>query len=405
MTDLQPVANLSERELNRRAEQFPLGAAVTLEMLAAPDCEVMLDELRRAEPVSWIPDLGGWLVSSREIARNLLLPRGDVTVQSEQNMVRASLGRMMLTVDAEEHGRMRGPFERSFRPREVERRFEDYLRELSTELIGGFASEHEFEVGRQFAAPYAVRTAGRVLGLDLGDVGRIDGFYSDFAGAMEYTGDPEPLRRADDARSKLNELLRTRLAGSTESDSLASDVAGESAGVLSQDELVAQLRVVMFGAIETIQASIMNTLLLLQLNPGAYLEVLADTSLFAGAVSESVRLIPPVAFVERWTRESIELGGVEIGPREFVGVSVIGANRDPSTFDRPHEFDVHRANSHRALSFSFGEHHCIGFHLARLQTTVGLEEITRHLGRLSMTDHNAPEGFAFRRPSFLRMAW
>jgi cytochrome P450 len=399
------MADIDERELVRRTERFPRGAAVTLEQLAAPDCDVLLDELRSEEPVSWIPELGGWLVSSRELARTLLLPRSDVTVQSQQNMVRASLGRMMLTVDAEEHDRMRGPFEGSFRPREVGRHFEHYLRELSAELVGAFIEKREVEIGSQFAAPFAVRTAGRVLGLELGDVARIDGFYSDFAGAMEYTGDPEPLRRADDARRELNTLLRSRLKGPTGLDSFATDVAAQSAGQLSEDEMIAQLRVVMFGAIETIQASVMNTLLLLQLNPSAYDEVLADRSLLSGAVSESVRLIPPVAFVERWAKEPLRLGGVDIGTREFIGVSIIGANRDPAIFESPQEFQLHRENSHRALSFSFGEHHCIGFHLARLQTVIALEEITQRLGRLSMTSYQAPEGFAFRRPGHLTMGW
>ena len=41
---------------------------------------------------------------------------------------------------------------------------------------------------------------GRVLGLSLDDVARIDGFYSAFAGAMVYDGNPEPQRLADAAR-------------------------------------------------------------------------------------------------------------------------------------------------------------------------------------------------------------
>ena len=53
--------------------------------------------------------------------------------------------------------------------------------------------------------------AGRMLGLSLGDVARIDGFYAAFAGAMVYDGNPEPQRLADAARAELNDILHAEL--------------------------------------------------------------------------------------------------------------------------------------------------------------------------------------------------
>ena len=45
---------------------------------------------------------------------------------------------------------------------------------------------------------------------------------------------------------------------------------------MTDDEAVAQLRVIMFGGIETIQSGIMNTLLLLLRDPEALAAVKAD---------------------------------------------------------------------------------------------------------------------------------
>ncbi len=405
MSDLQPIGGLSSEDAEQRAQRFPIGATVSLEDLGASDCEVLLDQLRDNEPVSWLPALGGWLITERETARSLLRPRSDVTVQSRQNMVRASLGRMMLTVDTDEHDRMRKPLEGPFRPREVEERFASYVRDLANQLIDTFIVDGEADVVSAFASPYAVQTAGKVIGLELGDVAQINDFYADFAGTMEYAGDPEPLRRADQARARLDDLLRASLASPTSADSLAKEVLIDSSNDLNEEELIAQLRVIMFGAVETIQASITNTLLLLQLNPSAEREISADPTLLANAVDESLRMIPPVAFIERWSKEPLDLGGVAISTHEFIGISVIAANRDPGTFEHPHSFDLHRSNTIRALSFSFGEHHCLGFHLARLQTTGALEELHRRLGALTLVDHRAPEGFAFRRPALLRLSW
>ena len=378
---------VSEREDVQRRQAFPAGAAVTLADLEDAGREHVLDELREREPVTWLPALRGWLVTAREPARQILLPKSGATVEAEQNMVRASLGRMMLTVDGVEHERYRQPFEAPFRAREVEREFGAPIREFARELIGRIGEETELT--EAFAAPFAVGVAAQVIGLPLDDVPRIDGFYAVFAGAMEYTGDPEPLAQADVARAELTALLIEGLA--------RSKVVEESD--LTPEQVAAQLRVVMFGAIETIQASVLTTLMLLIQHPEAMAEVRADRALLAGAVDEAIRWMPPVAFTERWTREPVTLAGVEIREREFVGVSVIAANRDPSVFPDPLRYDIHRANARHGLSFSSGEHHCLGVHLARMQTVIALEEMLDAWPSIDLVSVTPPSGFAFRRPA------
>ena len=381
---------VSDSEDAQRRQAFPAGAAVTLADLEEAGREHVLDELREREPVTWLPALGGWLITAREPARQLLLPKSGATVEAEQNMVRASLGRMMLTVDGEEHERYREPFEIPFRARESERLFADSIRAYARELIARIhASEASgrVELTEAFAAPFAVGVAAQVIGLPLDDVRRIDSFYSAFAAAMEYTGDPEPLQRAEAARAELTALLLEGRSQVVE----ASD--------LTPEEVAAQLRVVMFGAIETIQASVLTTLMLLIKHPDSMAQVRADRSLLAGAVDEAIRWMPPVAFMERWTRQPVTLAGVDIGEREFVGVSVIAANRDPSVFEDPLRFDIHRSNARHGLSFSSGEHHCLGVHLARMQTVIALEAMLDAWPSIDLVSVTPPSGFAFRRPA------
>lgn len=395
----------ADEDAERRA-RFPVGARITFEDLEAAGREPVIDELRDREPVSWVPALGGWLVSGWEPARQVLHPRTPTTVEAEQNLVRASLGRMMLTVDGSEHTRMRTALDAPFRAREIEERFGDSLRGLVEELVVGLRGQSGAEIGQDFAAPYAVRMAGQALGLSLDDVARIDGFYADFAGAMVYDGDPEPVRRADRARADLNALLLDELdrCRRRPDGSITSALAQDGRG-LSDDEIVAQLRVVMFGAIETIQASVMNTLLLLLQHPSQLDDVRREPGLLDGAVAEAIRLVPPVAFVERWTREPVRVADVDIPAREFVGVSVIGANRDPAVFADPGVFDVRRPNAGRALSFSYGIHACLGLHLARIQSTAAIGGLLAAFPGLELGRFEPPSGFAFRRPASLEIGW
>jgi cytochrome P450 len=224
---------------------------------------------------------------------------------------------------------------------------------------------------------------------------------------MTYDGDPEPQRRTDDARAAFNEILLAELAQAREQPdgSITSAVVNEPATELSDDEIAAQLRVILFGAIETVESMVTNALFLLLSHPDQLAAVRSDGALVANAVEEAMRLIPPVAFIERWTAGPTAIGGVELGRGEFVGVSTLAANRDPEVFEDPLRFDVRRDNCRHQLAFSFGVHHCLGFNMARMQGPIAVSAILERLPGLELVDPPAPHGFAFRRPPELRLRW
>jgi cytochrome P450 len=63
-------------------------------------------------------------------------------------------------------------------------------------------------------------------------------------------------------------------------------------------------------------------------------------------------------------------------------------NRDEAHFDDPFRFDVRRENN-RHLAFAYGEHYCLGVHLARLTLRVEFEEILRTFESVELTGHPA----------------
>jgi cytochrome P450 len=398
---------LDEQEASARVARFPAGAAIDFADLEEHARANALDRLRAAEPVSWVPALGGWLVTSYPLARDVLCRRRGVTVWAEPNLVRASLGVMMLTTDAAEHDRQRAPFDEPFRMRSVRKRFEGTVAARVDELVATLASRGGCELGTDFAAPFAVGVAGDILGLSLEDVARIRDFYDAFAGAMVYDGDPEPQRRAGAARAALTELLLAEIARArrTPDGSVTSAVANDGQTGLTDDEVAAQLRVILFGAIETVESAILNTLLLLLTHPDQLAAVRADPALLPNAVEESLRLIPPVAFIERWTSEPTEIGGVDLGPGEFIGISALAANRDDAVFPDPLRYDAARENARHHLAFSFGLHYCLGVNMARMQIVAAVRALLERLPALELAEAAEPHGFAFRKPAELRLRW
>jgi len=354
-----------------------------------------------------VPALGGWLVTSHALARLLLSRRDEFTVWAEPNLVRASLGVMMLSTDGDEHARQRRPFEEPFGVRPVRARFAEPVKRRVDAMVGELAPRGGCELVEEFAAPFAIGVAGDILGLSLDDVARVQEFYEAFAGAMVYDGDPEPQRRADAARTELDAILLAEVERSRArpDNSITSAVANDPARGLSDEEIVAQLRVILFGAIETVESTLANAVLLLLTNPEALELVRAEPGLMGNAIEEGMRLIPPVAFIERWTAESCELGDVELGAGEFLGVSTVAANRDPAVFPDPARFDVRRGNARHHLTLSHGHHHCLGFNLGRMQCQTALIALFERLPELEIAHAPEPTGFAFRRPATLELRW
>ena len=407
MQALVPQVAVDESEDAARRERFPAGSAIEFADLELDSRVGALDRLRGEEPISWVPALGGWLVTSHKLARELLSRRDEFTVWAEPNLVRASLGVMMLTTDGDEHARQRRPFEEPFGVRPVRRRFAEPVGRRVEALLDELAPRGGCELVEEFAAPFAIGVAGDVLGLSLDDVARVQGFYEAFAGAMIYDGDPEPQRRADAARAELDAILLTEVERSRAQpdNSITSAVANDPARGLADEEIVAQLRVILFGAIETVESTLANAVLLLLRHHDQLAVVRAEPDCLGNAIEEGMRLIPPVAFIERWTAQPCSLGAVDLGAGEFVGVSTVAANRDPDVFSAPERFDVRRANARHHLTLSHGHHHCLGFNLGRMQCQVALAAMFERLPGLEIAHAPEPAGFAFRRPATLELRW
>ena len=67
--------------------------------------------------------------------------------------------------------------------------------------------------------------------------------------------------------------------------------------------------------------------------------------------------------------EALEIGGVSVKAGQTVVLVLGSANRDPSVFSEPNQFDVARQNSGQHLTFGFGPHSCLGKQIAALEVS------------------------------------
>jgi cytochrome P450 len=376
-----------------------LGGALTLDGLeASPYAD--LARLREDEPVSWVPALGGWLVTRRDLCIEVMRDAERFTVDDPRFSTAQVVGPSMLSLDGEEHRRHRDPFAAAFRRPEVAERFSGRVRDEARRLVDDLAPTGGAEVRRDLAGPLAVRVV--VAALDLLDVepARVLGWYDEIVSAVDRVSAGGPVGdRARAAVASLDEHVGASMER-------GEGVLARARATLTRSEIVSNAAVMMFGGIETSEGMTTSLFWHVLSTPGALDGLRADPTLVANAVEESLRLEPAASRVDRYATTDVELGGAGIRLGDLVIVSLTAANRDPAVFPDPDRFDVRRANARAHVTFAHGPHACVGLHLARLETRSALEVALEGWPGLTLApDSTAPTGLVFRKPRALHVRW
>ncbi|HLH65394.1 MAG TPA: cytochrome P450 [Solirubrobacteraceae bacterium] len=388
--------------------RFPLGAALRLAELDRYDNAPLLHRLREREPVTWFAQHGAWLVTSRALFDELQMDDRRFSVDVADNPQRVVLGDQMLVADGQEHERHRRPFAGAFKYSSVHRLFAEPIAARVQSLLDGIAAAGRAELGAAFASPFAVGLAGEVLGLGLEQVREVHEIYGVFAEGMVGYRQPEARARAAGARSRLSALLAPGIERArARDDGSVLSAAIHRGAWRSAQELEANLRLILFGAVETVESMILNTTWALLRHPEQVRLLAKRPELWPAAVQEGLRFIPPVGYTDRWATVDTELGGVPIAAGDYVIGVIHAANRDPATVPDPDRFDITRDPRRQNLSFGKGIHMCLGVNLARLQGAAALRALfTRLEGlRLDPAHPTEPVGFNFRRPPHLHVIW
>ncbi|MFF4461031.1 cytochrome P450 [Streptomyces mirabilis] len=381
---------------------FPLGAATTLAELAA-DPHPRLARLRAHEPVSWLPELDGWLVTRRDLALNVMRDPATFTVDDPRFSTAQVVGPSMLSLDGDEHARHREPFTAPFRPREVRVGFASFIERETDRLITALEPAGAVELRRAFAGPLAVAVVTEALGLVGTTADTVLSWYDSIVRSVsDITAGHEAAPAGAEAYARLRAAVEATVA-----DPGTASLLGSAAERLALPEVASNAAVLMFGGIETTEAMITNALLHLLRHLDQLALVRDDDGLLDGAIEESLRLEPGAAVVDRYATRDTVLGPATIRRGELVTVSLSGANRDPAVFPDPDRFDVRRENARLQLAFAHGPHYCLAAHLARLETRIALQRLLERLPalRLDPARSATPQGLVFRKPPTLHVLW
>ncbi|HLI59091.1 MAG TPA: cytochrome P450 [Solirubrobacteraceae bacterium] len=415
-----------------RSDGFPLGAAVTLEELDA-DPHAVHHRLRPSEPVSWLPCLDGWLVTSHALASAAMRDPATFTVDDPRFTTARVIGPSMLSLDGAAHDQHRAPFAGPFRAASVSERFAWSAAERARTLVAELAPRGRAELRREFAGRMAAATIATALGMDEAETGEVLAWYDAIVASVSALSaarpDPRAVAGGASAFATLRERLQPVISG-TAGDSLLAAAAhaapqGSDPGAnpdgrtpgphpgscigsvrLSDDEIASNAAVLLFGGIETTEGMIANAALEILTHVGEPERIRADPAALDAVIDESLRREPAAAVVDRYATRELVFGGAPIAAGELVRISLAGAGRDPAVFPDPDAYDPTRANLRRHLAFARGPHVCVGVHLARLEARAALGELLTLPGlRLDPEQRPDVRGLVFRKPVALHARW
>jgi cholest-4-en-3-one 26-monooxygenase len=302
---------------------------------------------------------------------------------------------MVVMLDPPRHGPVRRIANGRFTPRAVRGQRGDIER-IATEVLSearlsGTAGELDF-VDR-VAAPFPLAVIAWVLGVPSDDWELLFRWTNEVIGKddPEYRRPGEsPGQTSKRARGELHAYFRQLIDERRQApreDLVTELIRGEIDGrPLTDEQLVSYCELLVEAGNETTRNAISAGLLAFSEHRGEWDKLRADPELLPSAVEEILRWASPISHFTRTATEDYELRGMTIRAGEQLALYFASANRDEEVFEDPFSFRVDRSpNPH--LAFGFGEHFCMGAHVARVE----LETVFRHLlARLGSFEVSGP---------------
>ena len=169
---------------------------------------------------------------------------------------------------------------------------------------------------------------------------------------------------------------------------------------LSDVETATQMLCIFIGGTETVPKIVAHGLWELSQRPEQLAAVRADPDAnVAVAREEMLRFCAPAQWFARTARRPFTIHGQTIEPGQRGITLLASANRDEREYENPDEFIWDRPIA-RSLVFGRGQHFCIGYHLARLEVAVLVQEWLRRVPDFEIKGQDAT-----RLPSSFQWGW
>jgi cytochrome P450 len=317
-----------------------------------------------------------------------------------------------------DHGRIRVYTRSGFGNRRL-KSLEDYMRSRASDLL-----DHMIEQGSpaEYVAALAFPLPAEIVFRFIGFPPEDDTMIKSWCGNRKAFswGQPTPDEQVQIAQGMLDYWRYCRDFVARRRDERADDFTSELLDAhdadpdpgngtgISYREVESVVYGISFAGHDPVTALLCNTLRCLLPRRDQWEALVADRSLAANAVEETLRFESSQISWRRVTTQTTTLGGVELPAGTRLFLNFAAANHQPDLFDAPDTFDIHRPTANHHISFGKGIHFCLGAGLARMEARIALELLAERLPSLRMCEGQTLSFFpniTFRGPDRLYVEW
>ncbi|HEX2381095.1 MAG TPA: cytochrome P450 [Acidimicrobiales bacterium] len=294
--------------------------------------------------------------------------------------------RSILSVDGDDHARLRRLVAPAFTPKSADR-LRPFMRDVINGLVDDVATDGRCELVQDVCEPYPIPIVCELLGAPKEDWKLFSNWASDIF--RIFNNDLEnDMARIDAASDELDAYVRAMVdeRRSRPADDLLSDLIAieEEGDRLDTDDLVGLAEAVLMAGTDTTRNQLACSVALFTEHPDQWAMLAEQPDLARRAVEESMRYLGAVRGTMRIAGEDVEYRDVVFPAGTFVATSLTGANYDAATWDAPESFDITKERDATQMTFGSGIHFCLGASLARAELAEALPLLARRMPDLTV---------------------
>ncbi|MCP3757802.1 cytochrome P450 [Streptomyces sp. TBY4] len=297
----------------------------------------------------------------------------------------ANPGRSMLTVDGEDHRRLRTLVAQALTVRRVEK-LRAGIEALTTGMLdklAGLPAGETVDLKAQFAYPLPMNVISDLMGVDAEEHPRLKALFEKFFSTQTL---PEEVpQMMADLGALFSRIVESKRENPGDDLTSALIEASEDGDHLTTEEITNTLQLIVAAGHETTISLIVNAVVALETHPEQRDLVLKGEVSWENVIEETLRWSSPTSHVLiRFATEDVEVGDRILPKGEGLIVAFGALGRDEAQFgETAGEFDAARTPN-RHISFGHGPHVCPGAALSRLEALVALPALYARFPNLTL---------------------